>query len=620
MKHYVTIIICFGLIQLQAFPGKFQSSSKAPNLIINGGFEAGLSNWGAWNNPKIINSDVMEGNWAVKMIEKGSINQTISVKPLTTYLVSGYAKISHSQAKLVFSVEGISSIDLTETTYTKHSIRFTTDEKTTTVKVFFWLPPNVSIGPSLSAFVDAVEMIEIDDTSLFNVTSRTPVNSTQIATTESICLIFNKEVSLETSNGIDVFINKEPSNETFTWSVNSGNTLSLHPNETWIPGSLISLMIKPSAISVDGFAFNGTTSEFKYIVDTENNFGFERIEIPTLVTRNNGTHNIPLKVALPTDRNNPVPVQFWVHGGGWSGGTESDSWSFHGPHSEYLAEELGIATIEIAYRCMGSSGTFAQAMEDIDAAYHWAVDNAENYNLDIENSFFSGGSAGTPLSSLAAQRYPTIKAYVGFNGIYNFVENPGSAWPAPNIYEYCTPSCEANSALFNLRANPPITLLLHGDQDGTINHTQSTLFADAIVNAGGEAKVIIYEGESHAFFNQGRVQYEDCLYEVAKFLNDHDITQSLQTGTEEAGKAKQTEICIWPNPVAESITIKSDKLKGKINALIINSSGQKVLQDSFDIKENMSINLPLYGFSAGYYILNLNNRSGMNFHHKLLLQ
>lgn len=359
----------------------------------------------------------------------------------------------------------------------------------------------------------------------FNVIEFTPIETTKLATKSSLNFTFSEEITKAASSNIAVYINKVLVQDAYSWMLNSSTTLSLKPSTEWPQGSLISVIIGSDFISVNSHPYNGNIFEFEFIVDTEANFGVERIQIPTLVTRNNGVHNIPLHVALPKDRSQKVPVQFWVHGGGWNGGNATNSYTWDGPHSEYLAEELGIATLEIGYRCKGSDGTFAQAMEDIETAYQWAVANTETYNLDLKNSFFSGGSAGTPLSSLAAQLYPNIKAYVGFNGIYNFVNNPGSSFPSNNSYQQCYPSCEENSAIFKLRENPPITLLMHGNNDSTINYQQSVLFANAIVQAGGEAKAIIYPNETHAFFNKDKVQYEDCLYEMVKFLKSIGLTQ-----------------------------------------------------------------------------------------------
>ena len=206
-----------------------------------------------------------------------------------------------------------------------------------------------------------------------------------------------------------------------------------------------------------------------------------------------------------------------MHGGGWSGGTVATSNASYSPHGEYLAENLGIATLGISYRCRGSNGNFTLAMEDIDTAYQWALANADTYNFDMTKVFFSGGSAGSPLASLASQRYPAVIGFIGFNGIYDFVNNQGR-FGRGNGFGQEEPSAESNSAIHQLRSNPPATILMHGDKDTTILYTQSTLFADKINANGGHARAVIYPGEVHAFFNKRKPAYQDVLIEMANFM------------------------------------------------------------------------------------------------------
>ncbi|NOR28567.1 MAG: alpha/beta hydrolase fold domain-containing protein, partial [Lutibacter sp.] len=361
----------------------------------------------------------------------------------------------------------------------------------------------------------------------FNVESYTPLETTNLLISENISITFNLDFAQPIIQYPDVLINKVLANDSGSWGITSSNTLTFTPNSDWALGSLISIKIN-SIQSINGDEFNGVQSEFEFIVDSGNDYGIEEILIPTIATRdNNGTpHNIPLKLVLPVDRVNPVPIHFYVHGGGWLGGTETDSFAQVGPQANYLAKHLGVATIGIAYRCSGSNGTFAQAMEDIESAYQWVIANAATYNLDINNSFFEGGSAGTPLASLTAQIHAEVKAFVGFNGIYNFQENIGP-FALGNAYEQEIPSTAANSTFYNLRTTPPITLLMHGDADTTIDYTQSTLFAQKINDNGGQAEVIIYPGEEHAFFNAAKDEFEDTLYEFANFLKENGFAQLI---------------------------------------------------------------------------------------------
>ncbi|WP_439183408.1 alpha/beta hydrolase fold domain-containing protein [Carboxylicivirga taeanensis] len=439
--------------------------------------------------------------------------------------------------------------------------------------------------------------------SAFEVSEFTPVASTELSSSGSISLTFSKELKQPIINYPDVYINKVLANDICLWTTTSSTTLNLKPNSSWTKGDLVSVVVNPLLESADGSLYEGVRAEYEFIVETENDFGIEHVEIPTIATRNDGTHNIPLKLVLPLRRNGKVPVHFWVHGGGWNGGTLSNSYASNSPHAEYLAANLGIANIGIAYRCKGSNGDFTQAMEDIDAAYQWVVENADTYNLDIGNSFFSGGSAGTPLASLVAQRYSSTKAFVGFNGIYNFVDNYGP-WGTGNDYGQQEPSATQNSAYYNLRTNPPATILIHGDADATISHQQSILFAQKINDSGGDATSIIYADEPHAFFNPGWEQYEDVLFEMVTFLKRNgiyqteDIAADINIGVNEFEK---------PYVLASDISTTSWTIKPintEIKVRIYNTSGL-IVYENLKVCSLTPINMSSQ--PAGVYIISLEN-------------
>jgi len=192
---------------------------------------------------------------------------------------------------------------------------------------------------------------------IFSLNNFTPSNTIKLASNAEVKLNFSKAINLGTSNTIDVYINKVLSNNKCLWSLGSSNQLKVKHNTSWPAGSLITIKVKSTTKSASGASINSSRKEYEFIVDTPKDFGFKRESVTSIATRNNGAHNIPLKVVLPTNRSNKVPVHIWVHGGGWSGGTPAASVASQSPHSKYLAEELGIATLEIAYRCLGSNGT-----------------------------------------------------------------------------------------------------------------------------------------------------------------------------------------------------------------------------------------------------------------------
>jgi len=137
------------------------SGGGISEVISNGGFEDGLDHWVSWNSPSVVNSGVFEGTSAIRFMDKGSIGQWINVKPSTTYNLSAYLKISDSSKHVVLGVndsnsQGIANAKANDTNYTRHELSFTTDEDTSTVEIYTWLPPS----NSAMAFVDKISLSE----------------------------------------------------------------------------------------------------------------------------------------------------------------------------------------------------------------------------------------------------------------------------------------------------------------------------------------------------------------------------------------------------------------------------------------------------------------------------
>lgn len=346
-----------------------------------------------------------------------------------------------------------------------------------------------------------------------------PADRTDISITADIVLSFDQDIDASSSFP-KVYVNKSETEAAGAWTLSPTDELTFSSTEDWPYGALITVELDEGLMSANEASLNiAARSEYNFIVETDTDYGADTVILSPMTTVDFPIvgHELPMFLVVPLDRSEKVPVHIWVHGGGWSGGSDASSVASYSPHGTYLAENLGVATLGISYRTSGSSGNFTLAMEDIDAAYQWAVANADTYNFDMTKIFFSGGSAGSPLAALAAQRYPDAIGLIGFNGMYNFVEDDGS-FGQGNGYGQETPSAEANSAFYNLRDNPPASIFMHGDADTTIPLSQSTLFEDEINDNGGRAETVIYPGEPHAFFNLNQPEYEDVLYEMANFV------------------------------------------------------------------------------------------------------
>ena len=201
---------------------------------------------------------------------------------------------------------------------------------------------------------------------------------------------FNKKLDAQTGFP-SVFKNSVDQNPVEgKWTVSSnGKSLEFTPAAHFEPGSWICVDLGNGVVIADDGDvpyINSAARYANYIVATTQQFGMKQTTIESMKTVQQVegvNHTIPLEIAVPTNLETgeqlekPTPVVFWVHGGGWSGGTLEGSHSALGTAHAYLVQNVGVAVIGTAYRCKGSLGTFAQAMEDIEDAVKWARANAE---------------------------------------------------------------------------------------------------------------------------------------------------------------------------------------------------------------------------------------------------
>ena len=238
-----------------------------------------------------------------------------------------------------------------------------------------------------------------------------------------------------------------------------------------------------------------------------------------------GGYDIPVKIMLPDHQTGKSPVFFFVHGGGWNGGTANEVPNAVLPNdASYLCDQMGIIYVGLAYRCKGNNATFALAIEDLEASIAWFMSKAELYNADLTRIGFGGGSAGTTLSSVLAQRYPSCKVYVGREGMYNLVDQDPylSFFPTEegkNQYGLITKEQKLKaSAYYNLNKKPASALLFHGKDDYLCHYSQSEKYAKKIGEAGGSAQVVLYEKINHTCLNPAYPEvFGISLMKIARF-------------------------------------------------------------------------------------------------------
>lgn len=252
-----------------------------------------------------------------------------------------------------------------------------------------------------------------------------------------------------------------------------------------------------------------------------------------------GNFSIPIKIQLPKQTTAKSPIYFFVHGGGWNGGTQNEVPPATLSGDAYiLSDALGIIYVGLAYRCKGNNASFADAINDLESSVKWFLDNASRFNADTARIGFGGASAGSTLSAVMAQKYPNCKVYVGAEGMYNLVDQDEKKSPFPNSEARKNYGLETEdkskmaSAYYNLRDKPPASLLLHGKEDRLCHYTQSIHFAEKIKEAGGKANVLLYDKINHTCLSAAYPDvFKKSVMEIAYlFISEFNIKNiSIET-------------------------------------------------------------------------------------------
>lgn len=121
-----------------------------------------------------------------------------------------------------------------------------------------------------------------------------------------------------------------------------------------------------------------------------------------------------LDVYLPSNRtDHKLPVIVNIHGGGWVYGTK-ETYQFY---CMALAKE-GFAVINANYR-LAPDVVYPGELDDINRVFHWAAkaENAKQYQLDLNNVFIVGDSAGGQMGEqiLAVYTNDEYRKYFGYD-------------------------------------------------------------------------------------------------------------------------------------------------------------------------------------------------------------
>ncbi|MGO4146446.1 alpha/beta hydrolase fold domain-containing protein [Paenarthrobacter sp. YAF11_1] len=251
-----------------------------------------------------------------------------------------------------------------------------------------------------------------------------------------------------------------------------------------------------------------------------------------------GFRRLSMDVWLPRKTGDgPVPLVVWIHGGAFQLGDRRELPPTFTPDSVFrLLNEAGIACATVDYR-HALEAPFPAQLHDIKAAVRYLRQYADVFGIDAEMIGAWGESAGGHLAALlgltgsrddlegglgAQGQSSSVTAVVDFYGISSlthvqrrqgveeFLNGPlvaavpeGASLDPGTMLVGGTADpglLDAASPLGYVTDEAPPFLLVHGDSDGLVPHSQSELLAGALERAGVHHDLVTVEGADHCFF------------------------------------------------------------------------------------------------------------------------
>lgn len=122
-----------------------------------------------------------------------------------------------------------------------------------------------------------------------------------------------------------------------------------------------------------------------------------------------GTDNL-LDIYLPASYKDKVPVVVNVHGGGYFYGTK-ETYQYYG----MMFAQAGFAFINFNYQ-RAPEVQYPSEINEVNKIFHWLAEHGTDYDLDLNNVFIVGDSAGAQMAEqyITAYTNPEYRKLLGF--------------------------------------------------------------------------------------------------------------------------------------------------------------------------------------------------------------
>ena len=260
-----------------------------------------------------------------------------------------------------------------------------------------------------------------------------------------------------------------------------------------------------------------------------------------------GPHgDVPVRVYLPTDgaRDASRPLFVWCHGGGWTAGDldmpEADA------TSREVCDRSGAVVVSVDYRLATEGVYYPLAVDDVIAAWTWALESSPSWGASPRRAILGGASAGGNIAAGTALRlrdeggplpcalvlvYPALHAdlpvltneqrsELGINEVAEELLRQGLARAIENYQG--APVAEATPDVAPAVGDPaglPPILIVTCEYD--VLRVSGENFARRLEEAGVQHKLVMAPGVGHAHINSPWLpEAQDSYAEMASWISN----------------------------------------------------------------------------------------------------
>lgn len=224
----------------------------------------------------------------------------------------------------------------------------------------------------------------------------------------------------------------------------------------------------------------------------------DRVEVESVTVGSPGGRELIADLYRPPSPNGAGVLL--IHGGGFSQGDRRQLRGYG-----IALGRVGYCCLACEYRLAGEARWPAQ-IDDVHVALDYLQGAAASLGIDPGKVVVSGNSAGGCLALLAAgQEKSPVAAAIAFYAPVDFLGEDARSKGAPEGMAFLLGDdvsesrLKAMSPMTYVTAHFPPTLLLTGNHDDLVDWGESVSFYQALLAAGAQAELHVFDGAPHAF-------------------------------------------------------------------------------------------------------------------------